>query len=139
MLVIIYCDFPNLEPRFSVFSWYFIISFGAFGAVTATRTTSASVSLDKQGRHRVSHWAQKDPGELLSTPSSSPRGATPTHGDSWGSARRTPPHLQTTGSVRLFIVSVRGDEFLTCPRQVTSSGQDWVVVLRVVHVVLRVV
>ena len=45
---------------------------------------------------RVSHRARIEPGEWLNTPSSSPREATPTHGGSWGSARRPLPHLQTT-------------------------------------------
>ena len=44
--------------------------------------------------NRVSHRDLIEPGEWLSTPSSSPRGATPTHGGSWGSARRPPLHLQ---------------------------------------------
>ena len=45
----------------------------------------------------VSHWAWIEPGEWLKTkPSTSPRGATPTHAGRWGSAWRTPPDLQTT-------------------------------------------
>ena len=46
---------------------------------------------------RVSHRAWIEPGEWLNTkPSTSPRGATPTHAGRWGSAWRTPPDLQTT-------------------------------------------
>jgi hypothetical protein len=36
------------------------------------------------------------PRKWLSTPSSSPRGATPLHGGSWGISRRPLPNLQTT-------------------------------------------
>ena len=71
------------------------MQFGAFGAVSATLTRHhkqlSCLTL------RVSHRAWIEPGEWLNTkPSSSPRGATPTHAGRWGSAWRAPPDLQTT-------------------------------------------
>ena len=70
-------------------------AFGAFGAVSVTLTRHhkqlSCLTL------RVSHRAWIEPGEWLNTkPSTSPRGATPTHAGRWGSAWRTPPDLQTT-------------------------------------------
>ena len=70
-------------------------TFGAFGAVSVTRTSHhkqlSCLTL------RVSHRAWIEPGEWLNTkPSSIPRGATPTHAGRWGSAWRAPPDLQTT-------------------------------------------
>ena len=76
-------------------SYEYVSAFGAFGAVSLPLTRHhkqlSCLTL------RVSHRAWIEPGEWLNTkPSTSPRGATPTHAGRWGSAWRTPPDLQTT-------------------------------------------
>jgi hypothetical protein len=74
--------------------------------------------------NRVSHRAQRDPGERLSTPISSPRGATPTHGCRWGISRRPLPNLQTTETTG-FSPAPGRQPLLDRTRVVAFRGVPW--------------